>query len=358
METDNVMTLQDFPVSTRNYTIVDNITGKPVDQSNYTLKIDPEVIKKLNKLKQVNEEKIKQATLREQYGNETLVSTFTPADNTVFTPLYKEEYIDYQDYNTYKPEQSTSNLYEDSPTNTYNIGNQPTSAGAEVIMSDTLLDRVVVRTQNTQNEQETNTMEQNKPDYISTTNTTMPESQNDYSTKIDNSVFTPETMQQPSEQQTSEQPITIQQPTPNKNDDKKRERKTKKNSGYIDLDESEIASGRKIAWLAYLLFFIPLLFKRKNRFVRIHANEGLELNLMEILGGILIAQYFLLPNWVEIVGVVATISMIGAILGAVLVGACALTIIPMMISALCGKQFQTPWLWKKRMIYVPTERTI
>jgi len=55
METDEMMILRDLPVDTRNYTIVDNITGKPIDQSNYTLTIDPEVIKKLNSLKKINE---------------------------------------------------------------------------------------------------------------------------------------------------------------------------------------------------------------------------------------------------------------------------------------------------------------
>ena len=45
------MILRDLPVNTRNYTILDNVTGKPIDQGNYSLTIDKEVINKLNKLK-------------------------------------------------------------------------------------------------------------------------------------------------------------------------------------------------------------------------------------------------------------------------------------------------------------------
>ena len=72
METQDTMELRDLPVDTRNYTIIDNITGKPIDQSTYSLTIDPEVIGKLNKLKLVNEEKIRQATLKGLFAKEML----------------------------------------------------------------------------------------------------------------------------------------------------------------------------------------------------------------------------------------------------------------------------------------------
>jgi hypothetical protein len=89
MEAEETMELRDLPVDTRNYTIIDNITGKPIEQSNYSLTIDPTVIGKLNELKRVNEEKVKQASLKSQYGDTTLVDTFTPDDNSVFTPVYE-----------------------------------------------------------------------------------------------------------------------------------------------------------------------------------------------------------------------------------------------------------------------------
>jgi hypothetical protein len=126
----------------------------------------------------------------------------------------------------------------------------------------------------------------------------------------------------------------------------------------IKLDKMEIISGRGIAWLAYFLFFIPLLFKRKNRFVRLHANEGLELNIVELLSAILIGQYFLLPRVMETMSsTMSTISMWACIIGAGLLGACILTIIPMIIFALFGKNPENPWLWHKRIIHVSTERT-
>ena len=99
------MVLRDLPVDTRNYTILDNVTGKPVDQNTYSLTIDAEVINKLNKLKRVTEEKLKQASLRSAYSDSTLVDTFTPEDNSVFSPLYEGEYIDAEDYNYFTEEE-------------------------------------------------------------------------------------------------------------------------------------------------------------------------------------------------------------------------------------------------------------
>ena len=78
MEADEKMILKDMPVDTRNYSIIDNVTGKPIDQDNYTLTIDPEVISKLNQLKKMNEEKIKQAALKDEYQGSSYVNTFTP----------------------------------------------------------------------------------------------------------------------------------------------------------------------------------------------------------------------------------------------------------------------------------------
>ena len=125
------------------------------------------------------------------------------------------------------------------------------------------------------------------------------------------------------------------------------------NDRKVNLDKMEIREAKSYAWLGYLLFFIPLLINRKNRFARIHANEGLELNIMEILGALLILPYFVLK---DVTGVWVTVELICALAGTVLLGMCALTIIPMMICAMCGLQFQTPWLWKKRIIKVKETR--
>ena len=84
-----------------------------------------------------------------------------------------------------------------------------------------------------------------------------------------------------------------------------------------------------------------------------HANEGLELNIIEILGAALLAPYFLITN---ATGIVATLIMVAALIGVVLLGMAALTIIPMIICAMSGLQFQIPWLWKKRIIKVAETR--
>ena len=360
METDERMILRDLPVDTRNYTIVDNITGKPIDQSNYTLTIDNEVIDKLNTLKKMNEEKTKQAALRDKYGSTSLVSTFTPENNNVFTPEYNDEYISYHDFNTGKDEEGI--IQEEVVETETQSSTEPEEdhVGAEIIQSDTLLDRVVARDPSVrQAELEEKEKEAQQPeetlDYISSYDpnkdyTIEEESQNEV--KADNSLFTPEMT---GLQQASEQIVKIDQDKLGEDIKPISERRRLKDK--INLDKMEVIAGRGIAWMAYILFFIPLLFKRKNRFVRIHANEGLELNIMEIIGGLLIAQYFLLPNWLTLEGMWTTVSLVGCMVGAGIVCACALTIVIMIIRSMCGNYSQIGWLWKKFIIKIPNERT-
>jgi len=358
------MILRDLPVDTRNYTIVDNITGKPIDQSTYTLTIDKEVIAKLNKLKELNEEKIKQAALRDKYGNSDYVSTFTPQDNAVFTPVYNDEYISYHDFNDDKKEETYTAVQENTITDipseetTENVVDIDTnSQHAEVIQSDSILERVVARDPSLRVVEEEKPVEEPKEelDYISNyTGDNVDTSQNEnQELQADNSLFTPEmaTLQDASEQ-------ILKIDTEKLGEDIKAHKEQKRGTEKIKLDKMEIISGKKIAWTAYILFFIPLLFRKNNRFVRLHANEGVELNIVELLSGLFIGQYFLLPTLIEnLSGTLSTISFFAGIIGAGLLGACILTLIPMMICAMCGLQVQTPWLWHRRIIKVPTERT-
>jgi len=313
MESQESMELRDLPVETRNYSIIDNITGKPIEQSNYSLTIDPAVIGKLNELKRVSEEKIRQASLKSQYSDTMLVDTFTPQDNSVFTPVYEGEYIDAQDFNTSAPstveEESVEKVQEEK---------EETFTPTEVLQQDELLDRVVARDQSEEN-------------------------------GSDNSKFNPNAtgLEKASEQilniDTSKLGPAIKPPKHHKEDRKKK----------IALDVMEIREGKGFAWLAYILFFLPLLINKKNRFVRVHANEGLDLNIMELLGVLLIVPYFLVTT---ATGTLATILFICVIAGIVILGMCALTIIPMIICAMFGLQFQIPWLWKKRLIKVAETR--
>ena len=342
MEAEETMELRDLPVDTRNYTIVDNVTGKPIEQSKYSLTIDPEVIGKLNTLKKVNEEKIRQATLKGQYKDSTLVDTFTPEDNSVFTPVFEGDYIQAQDFNA-TPEPTEVQAEETVEEE------KPEAYAPEVLQQDTILERVVARdpsTIQTEDLQTSENADENTDTNVEDNGTS--ENPENPSQPVDNSTFTPPTtgLQQASEQivkiDAEKLGPAIRPPKGGRSKDHK-----------VNLDKMEIKEAKGYAWLGYLLFFLPLLINRKNRFARIHANEGLELNIMEILGVLLILPYFLLKN-VPVIWV--TVEFVAVLVGVVLLGMCALTIIPMMICAMCGLQFQTPWLWKKRIIKISETR--
>ena len=327
MEAEDTMELRDLPVDTRNYTIIDNITGKPIDQSNYSLTIDPEVISKLNTLKKVNEEKIKQATLRGLYEEATLVDTFTPEDNSVFTPVYDDEYISNHDFNT--AEETVAPIVEEKPIEEKVVEEKPTFNPTEVLQQDNVLERVVARDPSTIVKEPEETLDSTEN---SETNETSEENSNNESAP-DNSTFTPEMA---GLKEASEQIVKIDADKlgpaikPPKHD---------KPSYKINLDVMEIREAKGYAWLGYLRFFLPLLIIRKN--------------MLEILGGLLLLPYFLLTN---LEGTWHTVTFIMALAGIILLGMCALTIIPMMICAMCGLQFQTPWLWKRRIIKVKDTR--
>ena len=345
MEAEESMELRDLPVDTRNYTIIDNITGKPIEQSNYSLTIDPTVIGKLNELKRVNEEKIKQASLKSQYSEDMLVDTYTPEDNSVFTPVYEGEYINAQDYNLTNFAPVEEKVEEEVKVEE----KEETFAPTEVLQSDTLLDRVVARDPISIPQEEVNTEENTSVDNPEG-NIDQPMAENQEGKPMDNSTFQPGMT---GLQQASEQIVKIDADKlgpaikPPKHHDKIKKKKHK-----IDLDKMEVRESKSYAWLAYILFFLPLLINKKNRFVRLHANEGLDLNILEILGVALLLPYFL----VSATGTLASVLFVCSLLGIVIIGMCALTILPMIISAMCGLQFQIPWLWKKRLIKVAETR--
>ena len=332
------MILRDLPVNTRNYTILDNVTGKPIDQSNYSLTIDKEVINKLNKLKQVNEEKRKQASLKGQYEEIALVDTFTPKDNAVFTPVYSGDYISAEDFVTKEEvvEEAKEEVVEETTI-------------TEIIKQDTLLDRVVARDPSTIPHEEENEQiaEEGEPtEQVDTL----------YDTTTDNSTFQPDhqtapAMKKTGLQEASEQIINID--ADKLGQDIKSPTGFKEGKEVITLDTMEIREGRGIAWLAYLLFFIPLLLNKTNRYVRLHANVGLELNILEILSAILILPKLLITT---VTGTLANVFTIMSLVGIVLLATCAICIIPMIIGAIAGKPYQRPAIIRKRFIKVPTER--
>lgn len=345
MEGNQTIVLKNLPLTTRNYQIVDSATGKPIENTSYSLTIAPHVIESLYELKRINEEKKQQAKFREQYADHSLTDAYTPTDNSAFAMQGSDQYIDIRDVQR----------HDDVVPNEGDIV-APKKAQFESMQSDTILGRVTARQEAP--EKKEITLEQAKPelDYI-TADTYKPTGNYEYAMpttdldenyqKEDNSVFNPESGANYSALETPMPPKKNKQEKPPKKG--KKEKKQRKRAGRIDLDRDEVRSGRGIAWMAYILFFLPLIFKGKNRFVRIHANEGLDLNIAEIIGGLLVLPFFLVSNPT---GILEIVIYVAGILGLIVLCACALTIIPMMLLSLCGAQFQIPWLLKKRIIKV------
>ncbi len=104
---------------------------------------------------------------------------------------------------------------------------------------------------------------------------------------------------------------------------------------------------KNIAWLAYLLFFIPLLINSKSPFVRHHANEGLEVNVFDVIGLTLLLVGSLVNTTVA---TVHALMIIFVIVGAGLLVLTLITKIYMIVTTLQGKESNTPWMWNLKII--------
>lgn len=104
---------------------------------------------------------------------------------------------------------------------------------------------------------------------------------------------------------------------------------------------------RKYAWLAYILFFIPLCINSKSAFVRHNANEGLEINIFDAIGLTLMLCGLLIKS--DSVGGQSALA-ICAIVGICLLALTTLTKVYMIIYAAQGKEMSTPWMWNLRII--------
>lgn len=110
---------------------------------------------------------------------------------------------------------------------------------------------------------------------------------------------------------------------------------------------NDVEQTKKYAWLAYILFFIPLLINSKSPFVRHHANEGLEINIFDAIAGILLVLGAVLPQnieWVYLLAIIFTFIGFG------LFTLTIITKIYMIYSTLQGKTKSTPWMWDLRII--------
>ena len=111
-------------------------------------------------------------------------------------------------------------------------------------------------------------------------------------------------------------------------------------------EEDDARHNKRFAWLAYILFFIPLLINKKSPFVRLHANEGLDVFIIDMFATALTVCGKVIPFS-------ATWSIIGDLMFLAGLGLFALTTVTkifQIVRVLMGKKNQTPWLWKTRII--------
>ena len=102
-------------------------------------------------------------------------------------------------------------------------------------------------------------------------------------------------------------------------------------------------ASRCYAWLAYILFFIPLLINRKNSFVRHNANEGLEINLIDVIGII-----FLLIG--ALVKPATVLTVLCVVVGIILLSLTLITKIFMIVVSAMGIKRQSPWFFNLNII--------
>ena len=75
--------------------------------------------------------------------------------------------------------------------------------------------------------------------------------------------------------------------------------------------KEDIEKNKVIAMVAYLLFFLPLITDKDSKFGKFHANQGLNLLLTSILGGIVFSIILPSISWIWTLAVMA-FMVIGA----------------------------------------------
>ena len=95
------------------------------------------------------------------------------------------------------------------------------------------------------------------------------------------------------------------------------------------------------------MFFIPLLINKKSNFIRLHANEGLEINLVDVLGLVLL----ICGATIKTASLVwHAVLILFAIIGVCLLVLTTISKVYMIITCLKGLSHQTPWFCKARLI--------
>lgn len=144
-----------------------------------------------------------------------------------------------------------------------------------------------------------------------------------------------------------EQQTAVGEPQPEyvvepENKSKKREKRQ-----LVPSDKETISEGRGVAWLAYILFFIPLLIKKDNTFVRWHANEGLKVFFLDIIGAALFCVGWFVKSSNALYTSLLLCSLAAGVIALIL---SLFTRFLMIIFALAGKEAQHPWFFKAHII--------
>lgn len=151
------------------------------------------------------------------------------------------------------------------------------------------------------------------------------------------------------ENQSQEKPMFVVNDNEVALSSKKAKKAKSRKEKVLICSKEDTAKGRKFAWLAYIIFFIPLLIDRKNTFARFHANEGVEIFLMDIIGGAFLAVGLIVKNdnnWITLALMVATI------LGAIILSLSVLTRIALIVFSLAGKEASSPWFGRTQFIRI------
>ncbi|MBR4745338.1 MAG: hypothetical protein IK070_01350 [Clostridia bacterium] len=134
--------------------------------------------------------------------------------------------------------------------------------------------------------------------------------------------------------------------TPADEDEKQPKYKVKKEKQKQFVDSGD-TSGKGVAWMAYILFFIPLIFAGKKSYVRHHANQGLVINFVDVIIAALIGAKFLPMDFIsqneELFQILYAVGLFIALIS-------IFTRLAMAVLSLFGKRFRLPILGKLNII--------
>ena len=73
--------------------------------------------------------------------------------------------------------------------------------------------------------------------------------------------------------------------------------RTEDNTYEQSYDKEDVEKNKTMAGLAYLLFFLPLIICPDSAFGRFHANQGLILTIVAVVGNMILSAIFLI-GWI------------------------------------------------------------